>query len=327
MLDDRKIRNEKIIELYKSGLVIDEVAEISQISRSQVYRTLKAAGAVRSKEERYGQMKRPTKSKLLNTEQMIDLYVTNKLSCKSIAERAGISDVAVKKRLKRAGIVLRRPHESRERHVEISEELIELIDGLLLGDGCITEKSPRLSINQRASMIAWLDIIAAEFETHCLTYRRNLFHREPLPGDLPEGRTSVSREDVATLDSHAYVELRAQRLRWYQFEKNAWTKTVPMDVRLTPHALVHWYCGDGSLINDKGYWRIKFSTNGFTEIEVRRLSSRLNELYDLNSIVGFHADARPILCLNRQTDVSKFVSLVEPLMPKCFQYKIRSHNQ
>lgn len=251
----------------------------------------------------------------LTLEEMAALYASG-LSLRDVGLQAGISDRAVAERLARAGIERRNVATTRENHIEVTESLIELIDGLLLGDGAISKKSPRLVVNQSVLRADWLRQVAEEMTRHGLTWRWST--SKGGEGTGPEGRT-ITRTDTAHLNSHAYVELRPQRLRWYG---ESGLKVLPNDVRLTQRSLAHWLCGDGSLIRDGSRLRYKFSTESFAEDAVARLAEQMASTFGVRALKTRKTEGQYVIYINTADDVVRLADVVRPFMPLCCRYKL-----
>ena len=92
---------QRVVALYAQGASLAKVAVATGVSKSHVYRIVTEAGVARNYQTAVETRCVPTKSSL-SIEELIELYKTG-LSLKDVGARAGISDVAVRERLKRAG--------------------------------------------------------------------------------------------------------------------------------------------------------------------------------------------------------------------------------
>lgn len=75
----------------------------------------------------------------------------------------------------------------------------------------------------------------------------------------------VNRMPRILLLTQSTVQFFVEYIRWYGTGK----KRVPMDLKLSPTSILHWYMGDGELSNDPV--RIDFHTEGFEKAEVEFL--------------------------------------------------------
>lgn len=113
----------------------------------------------------------------------------------------------------------------RIKHLQMTETLIEITDGLLLGDGSLRAGVHSACFAMSLKSKDFTDWIQLLLEAQGITCRRSfqnrIYHR---------------------LETLSYAELLEQYERWYQPKK-----TVPWDVRITPLSVKLWYLGDGHL--------------------------------------------------------------------------------
>lgn len=193
-----------------------------------------------------------------------------------------------------------------------SDALLELIDGLLLGDGSLegNQKSARLVLNQTARHRPWINqvrdaLVAAGFRVAVGTTRA---------GTTTIRGKHYRRTAGLSLRTSYDASLGKQRARWYP----RGVKRVPQDIRLSPVSIAHWYFGDGT-VGCKGY-HAKFCTDGFTRRDVRALVRALKGRFGWRPLV--EERNRILLC-----KMADRVSLVEMLraqrIPTCFRHKLR----
>jgi len=169
--------------------------------------------------------------------------------------------------LREAGVEVRSSKTQNERHRGAPRTtaftFAELIEGLLLGDAYIDPKG-LLHLEQSDARLGWV--------THVRELLLATGAESKIIPILPRKRIIDGRE-VRSRPGHvlytpAYVELQAERRRWYPQGR----KIVPPDLKLTPMSLAHWLCGDATS-SDQG--DIRFCTNGFTEHDTIFLAERL----------------------------------------------------
>lgn len=145
-----------------------------------------------------------------------------------------------------------------DKHIQLSNKLLERLDGLLLGDGSYNKRrNSRLQV--ASSKNSFIDGLSAELNILGLpnsTYKSKL---------------------AKHLRSLSYLELTNQRKRWYP---NG-IKAVPNNLILTPIICLFWYLGDGSLTKKDG--TIKLHTNCFSRAEVSNLISQLKSRFGIVS--------------------------------------------
>ena len=192
--------------------------------------------------------------------------------------------------------------------IQVTEELIEFVDGLLLGDACVSLLG-RLDIGQSGDHRPWVQDIYDRF----LRLKVQSTLTETLGGRAEiKGKVCV-RKARTTLRTRTYVWFREQRQRWYP----GGLKAVPSDVRLTPLSLAGWLCGDGCL-GGKGY-RVEFCTDGFPPNNVQWLSSELNRRFGW----GTHVSKQNRIVLCRQADRDTLFLMVDSHVPECFRHKVQ----
>jgi len=223
-----------------------------------------------------------------------------------IAAQLGVSSSSIHRRLVSAGVPLRSAVEAsnlrRFRTFPETETVLELLDGLLLGDAFVGDhqaSEARLAISQRRDRRSWLDAVQKQLQEAGI-------------------ETTIKDRGVARgweLRTGKYASLTKQRRRWYPKGK----KIVPLDVRLGPQALAQWYWGDGSTGND-GY-RMVFNTQGFTRKHVDFLRKRLNQLHGWQPTM--HRNRKGfVINVSREEDRAALVDLIRPYCPSCFNYKL-----
>jgi len=252
----------------------------------------------------------------LEPKSLSDLYWNKKLSTVEIAELYGISNQAVNEFMQRYNIPRRTLSEAslnrREKRMAkkvIDEEVMELIDGLLLGDASIT--SNRLSINLRASNLDFIQSL------------KDFFKKKKIVSNIypvnKKKEMGINREKQYELSTECLLLFERERERWYPNQK----KRIPDDIRISPFSLAIWYMGDGSLIQDKrngALYYIRLATEGFSRSNVFHFKRILEGKY------GWHLciDARNHLLLSRMLDIYDFLKQTEQYKIPSFSYKWRA---
>lgn len=251
----------------------------------------------------------------LNTEAVVVAYVAGE-SASVLARRYGVSVWAVLKRVRDAGVQVRSVKEQCAKHRGVpttdAHTFQEVVEGLLLGDAYIDRKG-LLHLEQSDVRFDWILQVQALFAAVGATSKII-----PIPPRVRHLEGRVLRSGPAhVLYTPAYVELQAERGRWYP----QGTKIVPRDLRLTPVSLTHWFCGDGTT-SPRG--SLAFCTNGFTQGDVGFLVSRLE--LDLGVTAHLSATSRPgqfQIQVDQRDQAVKVRDIVDAHITACCRYKLR----
>jgi len=189
-------------------------------------------------------------------EEVVDRYKAGE-SAYSISDDFDLHADTITKKLHERDVEVRSAGRSMEKF-GFSDEQVEIIEGELLGDGCLKSKH------------------SGYVYQHGCTSRE---HLEYLIGKLPDGLFNDNQP--YTLRDGDFYEIQSRRSekidelesRWY----NDRTKIVPEDFELTETKLKHWYYGDGSLSTTTSPF-INLYTYGFDEQSISRLVSELERL-------------------------------------------------
>ena len=204
-------------------------------------------------------------------------YVARERTCEDIAQELGCHRSTVSRALSRARITARGIQELPP--LDPSEPLDEILEGLVLGDGYVSDVKNHKAQVEVASMhegfVLWLGYILEDLGLRC--YRIYRLKRER---PLPQG--GVTDTPIFFLKTYLYKHLVEIR-QWFYPEG---TKIVPPDVSLTPLSCLHWYLGDGCLKRSRSSFAIDMSTCGFTVSDVELLVEKLRA-------IGFQCTRQP----------------------------------
>lgn len=325
-----RLSDPELVLRYEAGETMTALAAASGESQPTISRRLKKLGVAVRPWSRVGNKtpghlrprRQPTTEEVAQRLEMKRRYEAGE-SAGSIAESMNLVDDTVLYHLKRQGVVIR-PKGQVPNSVAVGEELLELLDGLLLGDGGLalhgTEKTPHYSMSQSLAQVAWVEWLRGRFESLGVSSRVSTLSPTHIRGEARQ------------LNSLTYVELREQHERWYrpmsEEERKAdpkhryWRKVVPIDVRLSPLALSQWYFGDGTVTGG----RVKFCTHGFTKEECAFLAQRLRSLYGWRARVGRDGKYH-VVWIRWKEDVRSLWETVRPYEPGCFAYKLGPTHQ
>lgn len=185
------------------------------------------------------------------------------LDSRTAAKEAGVHKDTLLHRMRKQGIARRTLSEAallKSNTLTITPALVELIDGLMLGDGSIKKRSPSACIvlaNKNKGFIDSTDtkLKALGIFSNIRLYRNTYYY----------------------LQTPYYPALCAQFDRWYP----GGVKKVPEDVIVTPLSVQIWYMGDGNLSGTRcpgtgnvSYY-VRISTDSFTLVEQNTLIKKL----------------------------------------------------
>ena len=263
---------------------------------------------------------RRDKSKLLR-EKISRIYLEGK-SAKDVNKALGIStaDFHLKNlRLMRSRTsALINSSSKRYRDIKLSTTLIEIIEGNLLGDGCVSKSTGnRSGFYQHATKhkehIIWLKEL---FELEGVRTSK-IYIREAHLGF--DGR-SLCQESYS-FKSEALPALLNIRNKWYSPKK-----AIPTNLVLTQAMLLHWYLGDGNFsITNTSSPRVKLCSQSFSQTDNKLLLTKLSQIgikATLNKCTGGSGCFISLSALS----LSTFFNLIGPCPDKVknsYQYKWR----
>lgn len=176
----------------------------------------------------------------------------------------------------------------------------EILDGLLLGDGCLIKRNLNARYSHSCKHKEYLEWLQRYFEDNGISVTPKIYQKN-------EGRGIYYQ-----IQSRVNPILTTQYERWYLNKK----KTVPQDIELTPLSVLHWYIGDGGLDSDKGYLRqISLAAHSFSYNERQILVDKLNRL-------GFKASNRKngLICIAKSS-ISSFLNWIGASPVESYNYK------
>lgn len=323
--DNKPYKNRKWLEYHYCtlGKSTCEIGKEFNINQESIHYWLKKLDIpVRTMSEAIQAVRMKEKKAYKNREWLEYQYVTLKKSENEIGAELGISTVhywLVKLGIPRRSIVEARRLQSN--HVILTKQLLEFLDGMLLGDGHLTYQKGWSSSYQHASKpksyLKWASATLARYGIkQCGRINKH--------SEWFRSRAS-GKWYFATYYSYRsprYVELSELQSRWYRPATEEERKTgrksfkiVPLDLKLTPLVCRQWYISDGSLGLDSKDGNILLNCESFEVSETNFLVMQLNKL-------GFIAKRRKdngIWCSSSSTKA--FLKYIGPCPVKCYQYK------
>ncbi len=200
----------------------------------------------------------------------------------------------------------------RANHFELNQHIIEYIDGLLLGDGCLhSYKDVSASYTQSITIkhIEWAEKIKQYFEHFGIESFIKIYNP----------KNSYTQNQMVRIRTKNYREFIYFKKRWYLNGK----KIVPRDIKLTPITVLNWYLGDGSLCkNEKsGSYSISLNTQSFTINDVNFLVNLLKKTILIKPTIILEKKKYPVIRIYRKRDVKRFLKYIGDPPVKCFEYK------
>jgi len=240
--------------------------------------------------------------------------------------------------LRRFGITIRRGGHKHKLYFDnnkkiiIDDEIQEIFDGIMLGDGSMSHYS--LVLSQSVERRDWIDLVETKFkeERQFDSHRKDRFPKSSYIKSGPNKGKLITRNPNVSLTIHSCDWFQEERKRWYPMSTRRLLgqKIVPTDVRITPRSVAHWYMGDGNLCQRM----LGFATNCFTKEECEFLVIKLNKLirntnFHINKQTG-HVKKYGIyyaIQACRINDIKLFTKTVQPYITKSFTYKLQQKKQ
>ena len=192
-------------------------------------------------------------------------------------------------------------------------ELQQLIEGHLLGDGCVAKEGNfRLGTNNQDY---------ASFTQSCLNKLTNKKSKSTYyPSVLKTWKTGeFTSKESWSVNCVCSKIFKPQRKRWYP----EGVKIVPEDFELTPLSCNRWYCDDGylSVVPKHSICTVTLCTDSFTLLEVDFLRNQISDK------IGIETGTRKIkkkflrIVIYSPKRVVKFLEYIGPCPVDSFQYK------
>lgn len=164
----------------------------------------------------------------------------------------------------------------------ISDELKEIITGLLLGDGTIRKQGQYSLLSVQQTNEALVNLLWSKCNMYKLVNKKVqcLYRINPITGK--------EKKIVYYFQTLTFPYFNLFYYAWYKLDQinNTRKKVLPSDLDLyfTPLAIAHWIMGDGTFDKGKAQ-RIILCTDCFSLIEVNRLRSLLLKKYTIDSYI------------------------------------------
>jgi len=269
---------------------------------------------------RLRQSMKPKYRNVLTKEFLEQKYVKEEMSTRKIARIVGCDKATVIAYLRKYGIPLRSNayarHLSRKRNFDLTKDVKEYIDGLLLGDGHIYQKSKWSARYDQSLSIRfkeWADKIQQDLLRFGIE-SSTLIYETPVTIIKKTGQV-LGPSKMIMLFTRFYEEFVVFKERWY---KDGF-KSVPRDLELTPLVLANWYMGDGDY--DRHTKRVTLNVNSFSLDDVNFLIRKLREMgFKAKNHPKTNQDNQPRIRLTPESS-RRFLEITEPFKVSCFDYK------
>jgi len=171
---------------------------------------------------------------------------------------------------------------------DLDQEGQSIIEGGLLGDGCIAkyETSQRGNYLQEAKDREYLEWLGELLNKIGIKYKViSTNHKD----------SYSKNKNYYCLYSHSCPAFYEFRKRWYIEGKNRGIKRIPPNLKLTPSTLLHLYLGDGDLKHDKrtgkrgGRPSVGLSLNDFSKEDIELLIKNFKRDFNLD----FYSSPKP----------------------------------
>lgn len=193
--------------------------------------------------------------------------------------------------------------------------VLHLIRSAMLGDGSISKNGKKYSYQE----------VHSEHQLEYLKFLQNQMGECATALHESFNRNHYGNSKMFHLYSKSYNSLKDLRQEWYPNGK----KQVPLDLSwMDDFSVAKWYMDDGSIVHQRNSsGACAFSTNGFVEMDVNRLASKLAEMYGVSCVVYF-SKGWCIRVNNAQGSIDNLWMKIAPYIPSCMRYKLPSkyHN-
>jgi len=229
--------------------------------------------------------------KYRNKEWLEKKYIKEEKPGTEIAEICDVHSTTIYNWLKKFGI----PINLRLNRIELTNDLCEFLDGLLLGDGCIYPKGRSAIYTHTEKHKEYLEWLSSKLESL----------------GMEEVSLRLDSRGDFRYKSRAYVDLMEVRERWYP----SGSKRIPSDVKITPTTLMNWYVGDGTFYRDD-YEAILGVKNEKCRKRLPIVKSKLEE-------IGIHSTVNSTgLAIYKSDSLDRFFEYIGGAeRPPCYNYK------
>jgi hypothetical protein len=182
----------------------------------------------------------------------------------------------------------------------------EVLEGLMLGDGCLYRRrpthTPYLKVSRATRDLGYLEWTADFFKD---------FMARPV--------SSGSRCDARTGNTYYGSSLTTRRCKVFREPYERWygsgMKRVPKDVLLTPVSMAVWFADDGNVRSTYASWRLqlKLSTQGFPPEDTEYLHNLLEARFGTSWTTVPQGDGKVLSASDEGSRA--FLKCIDPVFP------------
>lgn len=233
---------------------------------------------------------------------------------KTAADELGCNEKTVRRWMAKYDIKTRPMSENawlrQAAHEKVSDLGKEIIEGELLGDGCLSSRSNYSAFYQHTSS-----------KRDYLEWLRDTLIKEGLRFTKRIAKSQTPLGETYHLKSRSFTDLKALHRRWYADG----VKIVPADIVLTPAMALHWFLGDGSthkVAKDTHNSILELDTHGFTSADLDILCEQLSgfNAYYRNGNVGDDPDKGRAIFIPAP-DAPRFLEWIGDCPVEVYTYK------
>ena len=294
----------EVADLYLSEKTSEQIARMLGVSQGKILNILRKLNIRRRNKYTckipnggLALAKTTYRNKKWLEKQYWDLNKTHK----EIADECFVGPSTIRSWMHKNNIAIRTRGESavlNAKHFDPTDEVINFIDGLLLGDGHVTKGTSATALYEHSEKhedyLRWL---SGKFEAFGIKQTGRIRSH-----NFVSNGYQCNGFQFAT---NSYAEFLEIRKRWYVGNK----KIVPKDLVLNPTVCTNWMIGDGTVKSQKrGRGHIVLCTCGFAVEEVEMLIDKLSNI----GINGSRFKSNNTIYLGPDSSI-KFLDYIGPL--------------
>lgn len=259
----------------------------------------------------------------ISNEMIVDLYFNKNFNRRQCSEKLNCSQDLIVYRLKQMGLKPKNMSKCvqyiKQNSIEMSDNLYKIIDGELLGDGCVFRTSIQADFRESFgyNKKEWAEYLILLFKNNNIPIVGNKIYKRN-----PSGKSKNITWSFSTINTIQFSDIHK---RWYIENKNfdiykkkifanrKNIKIVPTDIQLYKKTLLHWYIGDAS-VNLGGGCMIH--TEGFNFNAVEFLRFKLLNEFDIKTS---HSKKNTIYV--PKSERIKLLEIIGDCPVECYKYK------